>query len=64
MKDLQDTWTAQLLDLCGEQGIAFLNKRYSVVRRSVHDSAVAKILPNLDARADLIIVLTPTSGLV
>ena len=44
LKDPQDTWTAQLLNLCSEQGIAFLNNRSSVVRRSMHDSSVAKML--------------------
>ena len=44
LKDNQDPWTSQLLDLCGEQGIAFLQNRLSCVRKVMHNSAVTKVL--------------------
>ena len=44
LNDPQDQWTTQLLNLCGEQGIAFLHNRSSVVRKAMHNSAVTTVL--------------------
>ena len=39
--DLQDSWTVQVLNLCGAGGIGFLNNRLFSVQRSLTDCAVA-----------------------
>ena len=57
--DLQDSWTVQVLNLCGAGGIGFLNNRLPSVRRSLTDSAVVSVLSSMKDHISLLCMSQP-----
>ena len=57
--DTQDLWLTQFLNLCGASGLGLLNNRSTVVRRTMHDAAVAKSLLIMREQTSLLCMPQP-----